>query len=256
MVTNKPNIGLGILTADCQPVFFADPHSRIIGAAHAGWKGTLSGILEATIGSMIKLGATRENIHAVIGPSISQKAYEVGSEFVELFIEKSIENNKFFKSQKNGKFLFDLNGISLERLVKAGVKAESVNRCTYFTLTGDHFIGTSPTMGDYYLLLYYNIFQLSFSNYNCSYVNCLALSSTISKGTPTSSFDSLITNEVFTLATFSVEVNSSVRNVWKVLRSGATHLRIKSTSPLSMLHSLTKGQVSHFFSKAVKSDSA
>jgi copper oxidase (laccase) domain-containing protein len=80
---------------------------------------------------MIKLGATRENIHAVIGPSISQKAYEVGSEFVELFIKKSIENNKFFKSQKNGKFLFDLNGISLERLVKAGVKAESVNRCTY-----------------------------------------------------------------------------------------------------------------------------
>jgi YfiH family protein len=131
MVTNKPNIGLGILTADCQPVFFADPHSRIIGAAHAGWKGTLSGILEATIGSMIKLGATRENIHAVIGPSISQKAYEVGSEFVELFIKKSIENKKFFKSQKNGKFLFDLNGISLERLVKAGVKAESVNRCTY-----------------------------------------------------------------------------------------------------------------------------
>ena len=131
MVTNKPNIGLGILTADCQPVFFADPHSRIIGAAHAGWKGTLSGILEATIESMINLGANRENIRAVIGPSISQKAYEVSFDFFELFMNESTKNKKFFRPQKSGKFLFDLNGVSLERLIKAGVDAECINRCTY-----------------------------------------------------------------------------------------------------------------------------
>jgi YfiH family protein len=131
MVTNKPNIGLGILTADCQPVFFADPHSRIIGAAHAGWKGTLSGILEATIESMINLGANRENIRAVIGPSISQKAYEVSFDFFDLFMKESTKNKKFFRPQKSGKFLFDLNGVSLERLIKAGVDAESINRCTY-----------------------------------------------------------------------------------------------------------------------------
>ena len=101
-------------------------------------------------------------------------------------------------------------------------------------------------MDDYYLLLFYNIYQLCFSKYNYFYVIWLALSSTISNGTPTFYLDSLITNEVFTLATFSAEVNSSVRNVWKVLRSGATHLRIKSTSPFSCISCRTRANNQHF----------
>ncbi|MBC8408510.1 MAG: laccase domain-containing protein [Rhodobacteraceae bacterium] len=80
---------------------------------------------------MINLGANRENIRAVIGPSISQKAYEVSFDFFELFMNESTKNKKFFRPQKSGKFLFDLNGVSLERLIKAGVDAESINRCTY-----------------------------------------------------------------------------------------------------------------------------
>ena len=131
MVTNKPNLGLGILTADCQPVVFADIESQIIGVAHAGWRGTLSGILDNTISSMIKLGATRQKIKAVIGPSISQKVYKVGSEFFEKFYENNKENEKFFKIISKEKFLFDLSGLTLEKLTQSGVTAEKINRCTY-----------------------------------------------------------------------------------------------------------------------------
>ena len=131
MITDKPFMSLAILTADCQPVLFADLEARIIGAAHAGWKGTLSGILEGTISSMVKLGAKRCNIRAVIGPSISQESYEVGAEFVDKFIESSTKNEQYFKSLPNNKFLFDLTGLALGQLKKSGVIAERLNRCTY-----------------------------------------------------------------------------------------------------------------------------
>ena len=92
LVTATPGIALSVLTADCQPVLFADKSAGVIGAAHAGWRGALDGVLHATVDAMVALGATRENIHTVIGPCISQCAYEVGPEFFEDFLT---ENPKF-----------------------------------------------------------------------------------------------------------------------------------------------------------------
>lgn len=132
MVTDRPGIALGSLAADCGPVLFADAGTRVIGAAHAGWKGALTGVLEATIEAMEKLGARRENIVAVLGPSISQANYEVGPEFQERFAQADAANSVYFNpSGKSGHFLFDLNGYTVDRLLKAGVMAEMIGRCTY-----------------------------------------------------------------------------------------------------------------------------
>lgn len=132
LVTATPNLGLSILTADCQPVLFADPHARVIGAAHAGWKGALSGILEATLDAMEALGAKRAQTTAVIGPSISQRAYEVGPEFLERFEDKDGESLRFFASGQGDRYQFDLIGFGLDRLRKAGVaQAEWTGHCTY-----------------------------------------------------------------------------------------------------------------------------
>src|SRR5690625_585556 len=96
MVTDRPGIALGILTADCAPVLFVDKEARIIGAAHSGWKGAFGGVLEATVEAMLALGASRDRITAVIGPAISQRAYEVGPEFVERFLDEGRGNGRFF----------------------------------------------------------------------------------------------------------------------------------------------------------------
>ena len=96
MVTRTPGLALSILTADCQPVLFSDPTAGVIGAAHAGWRGTLDGILDATLAAMVELGATLENTRAVIGPTISQRAYEVGPEFVEDFLAQDPDYMRFF----------------------------------------------------------------------------------------------------------------------------------------------------------------
>jgi len=96
MVTNVEGLALGILTADCQPVLFADKASGVVGAAHAGWAGALNGVLENTVAAMERLGAVRESIVAVIGPSISQRAYEVGPEFMERFMDDDPLNGRFF----------------------------------------------------------------------------------------------------------------------------------------------------------------
>lgn len=96
MVTNQPGLALAILTADCQPVLFADPKAGVVGAAHAGWRGALDGILENTVDAMIALGADRDNITAVVGPSISQRAYEVGPEFLDAFLMEDQSNARFF----------------------------------------------------------------------------------------------------------------------------------------------------------------
>lgn len=131
MVTATPGVALGILTADCQPVLFADAKAGVIGAAHAGWKGALGGVLEATIEAMEHLGAERETMKAVIGPCISQRAYEVGPEFMDDFLADDPENARFFAGGTGDRMHFDLPGFGLHRLRTAGVEAEWCGHCTY-----------------------------------------------------------------------------------------------------------------------------
>lgn len=132
LVTATPGLLLGVLTADCQPVLFADPHAKVIGAAHAGWRGSRDGVLEATLDAMETLGAQRHRIIAVIGPTISQASYEVGPEFVENFLSDDHAASRFFASGKDDRAHFDLPGYSLDRLRTAGVgHAEWTRHCTY-----------------------------------------------------------------------------------------------------------------------------
>jgi polyphenol oxidase len=122
IVTRTEGLAIGITAADCGPVLLVDPNARVIGAAHAGWKGALTGILESTIDAMEKLGAGRSRIVAAIGPMIRQASYEVGGEFVERFIEASADHAVFFiPSQRDGHAMFDLTGFIRMRLENAGV---------------------------------------------------------------------------------------------------------------------------------------
>ncbi|MEM1004333.1 MAG: peptidoglycan editing factor PgeF [Pseudomonadota bacterium] len=132
LVTATPGVALTILTADCQPVLFADPNAKVIGAAHAGWRGALDGVLEATLDAMESLGADRANICAVIGPSISQAAYEVGPEFLDAFQLNAMENTRFFANGQGDRLHFDLPAFGLHRLRNAGIgQAEWTRHCTY-----------------------------------------------------------------------------------------------------------------------------
>ena len=132
MVTATPGLGLGILTADCQPVLFADARAGVVGAAHAGWKGALSGVLEATLDAMESLGARREDTAAVIGPCISQRAYEVGPEFLDAFLSEDPENTRYFANGDGDRYQFDLPAYGLDRLRRAGIgQAEWTRHCTY-----------------------------------------------------------------------------------------------------------------------------
>ena len=132
MVTAKPGVALAILTADCQPVLFADTKAGVIGAAHAGWRGALDGVLQATVAAMENLGAIRSDIHAVIGPSISQAAYEVGPEFIDEFLDQDQDNSRFFANGEDDRYQFDLTGYGLHLLRTAGVgHAEWIRHCTY-----------------------------------------------------------------------------------------------------------------------------
>lgn len=132
MVTRTPGIVLGVLAADCGPILFADPDNRVVGAAHAGWKGALTGVLENTIAAMEALGADRGRIIACLGPSISQASYEVGPEFVDRFVTQDPAYGQYFiPSAKPGHSMFDLPALTVGRLKKAGVRAESVGFCTY-----------------------------------------------------------------------------------------------------------------------------
>jgi YfiH family protein len=122
IVTQNEGVAISISTADCGPVLFADPKARVIGAAHAGWKGALTGVVEATIDAMEKLGADRSDMVVAIGPLIRQPSYEVGSEFVERFIDTDAENGRFFlPGERNGHSMFDLAGFIRMRLENAGV---------------------------------------------------------------------------------------------------------------------------------------
>ena len=132
MVTATPGVALGVLTADCQPVLFSDPTAGVIGAAHAGWRGARDGVLEATLNAMEALGARRAHIAAVIGPTISQAAYEVGPEFVQGFLADDPETARFFTAGPGDRSLFDLPAYGLHRLRRAGVgHAEWTGHCTY-----------------------------------------------------------------------------------------------------------------------------
>jgi polyphenol oxidase len=122
IVTQSDGLAIGITTADCGPVLLVDPKARVIGAAHAGWKGALTGVLESTIDAMEKLGADRSGMVAAIGPLIRQPSYEVGREFVERFIEADAENALFFlPGERDGHSMFDLAGFIRMRLENAGV---------------------------------------------------------------------------------------------------------------------------------------
>jgi len=122
IVTRTEGIAIGVTTADCGPILFADPAARVIGAAHAGWKGALTGVLESTIDAMEKLGADRSGMVAAIGPLIRQNSYEVGGEFVERFLDADAEHGTFFiPSKRSGHSMFDLAGFIRMRLENAGV---------------------------------------------------------------------------------------------------------------------------------------
>lgn len=132
LVTATPGIALTVLTADCQPVLFADRKAGVIGAAHAGWRGALDGVLEATLDAMEALGADRADTVAVIGPTISQRAYEVGPEFFDTFTMEDPDAARFFANGDGDRYLFDLPGFGLYRLRNAGVgEAEWTRHCTY-----------------------------------------------------------------------------------------------------------------------------
>lgn len=132
VVTATPGLALAILTADCQPVLFADAQAGVIGAAHAGWRGALSGVLEATLDAMEDLGASRDAISAVIGPSISQAAYEVGPDFLADFLADDPDNARFFVQGEGDRMMFDLPAYGLHRLRASGVgHAEWTRHCTY-----------------------------------------------------------------------------------------------------------------------------
>jgi YfiH family protein len=122
IVTRVEGLAIGVTAADCGPVLLADPAARVIGAAHAGWKGALTGVLESTVEAMEKLGAARADMVAAIGPLIRQASYEVGPEFVERFIEADAENVRFFlPSSLGGHAMFDLGGFIRMRLQHAGI---------------------------------------------------------------------------------------------------------------------------------------
>jgi polyphenol oxidase len=129
MVTTLPQVALGILTADCAPVLFADPEARVIGAAHAGWRGALGGVVEATVAAMQTLGADAKRIRAAVGPAIAQASYEVGPEFPTPFIAADPDAGRFFvAADRPGHFRFDLPAYVAARLRRLGLAAIAVSR--------------------------------------------------------------------------------------------------------------------------------
>jgi purine-nucleoside/S-methyl-5'-thioadenosine phosphorylase / adenosine deaminase len=132
MVTDRPGLLLGILTADCAPVLFADPNAGVVGAAHAGWRGALAGVTDSTIAAMESLGARREHIHAAVGPCIAQPSYEVDEDFRGRFLADDADNRRFFVDGPSGKPHFNLEDYVVHRLLAAGIgEVEALNLDTY-----------------------------------------------------------------------------------------------------------------------------
>ncbi len=127
LVTATPGLALGVLSADCAPVLFADAEAGVIGAAHAGWKGAVGGVLENTVAAMVRLGARRGSIRAALGPCIAQASYEVGPEFPERLTGRDpADADLFAPSSREGHFMFDLGGYVVRRLKAAGVAEVAV----------------------------------------------------------------------------------------------------------------------------------
>ena len=136
MVTAVPGLALGILTADCAPVLFADSQAGVIGAAHAGWKGAIGGVLGATIAAMEALGANRDRIVAAIGPCIARRSYEVDAGFYRRFAETEPDNVRFFTLGGAGHHQFDLEGFVASRLAADGLQTvEALGQDTYSQTT-------------------------------------------------------------------------------------------------------------------------
>lgn len=132
MVTNKPRLLLGILTADCAPVLLADPAAGVIGAAHAGWRGALAGVTDSTIAAMEKLGAHRHQIAAAVGPCIAQLSYEVDEDFRQRFLDEEPGSERFFIESATGRPHFDLPAYLVHRLLAAGIEqVEALHLDTY-----------------------------------------------------------------------------------------------------------------------------
>ena len=132
MVTDRPGLALGILTADCTPVLFADRRAGVIGAAHSGWKGAIGGVVESTLAEMELLGADRANVVAAVGPTIGRRSYEVDEGFFRRFVTEDAEHERFFSAGKPGHYQFDLEGFVLASIAAAGVsKVEALGLDTY-----------------------------------------------------------------------------------------------------------------------------
>jgi hypothetical protein len=132
MVSDRPGLALGILTADCAPVLLADGQAGVVGAAHAGWKGALGGVIEATVAEMERRGASRARIAAAVGPCIARRSYEVDEGFLRRFAEADPEHERFFAPGRQGHHQFDLEGFVLSRLAAAGLaRIEALGEDTY-----------------------------------------------------------------------------------------------------------------------------
>jgi len=133
MVTRRPGLAIGVSTADCGPLLLADAEAGVIGAAHAGWRGAFTGVIEAVVHAMERQGADRARIMAALGPTIRQANYEVGPEFVERFLAADAANARFFiSSERSGHAMFDLPGYIADRFEQVGVvNFEDLGFCTY-----------------------------------------------------------------------------------------------------------------------------
>ena len=132
LVTRTSGAALGVLSADCMPILFADSATRVVGAAHAGWRGALAGVIEETVATMVRLGSRRGQIRAAVGPAISRENYEVGPEFKDEFLDKDPSSERFFSCDTSGRLVFDLPRYGLRLLDRTGIReAHWIGRCTY-----------------------------------------------------------------------------------------------------------------------------
>ena len=132
VVTATAGIAIGVVTADCGPILFADAQAGVIGAAHAGWRGAVTGVLDNTIAAMEALGARRDRIVATLGPTISQANYEVGPEFLARFVETDPAYAAYFvEAERPDHRMFDLPRFVVDRLAAAGIEADQLGHCTY-----------------------------------------------------------------------------------------------------------------------------
>lgn len=132
LVTRASGIALAVLSADCMPILFADSAAGVVGAAHAGWRGALAGVIEETVAAMVRLGSRRRQIRAAVGPAISRENYEVGPEFKDEFLSKDPSSARFFGRDAAGRLVFDLPRYGLDLLGRARIcEAHWIGHCTY-----------------------------------------------------------------------------------------------------------------------------